>query len=407
MKRILLLFWIAAFLNSASAQKVSLKNDWNLDTLAGYFWGTKQSASGNYFVVNKSYWGTYLLNKDMSVVFHFETDCGACGGGNGQLSKDEKFFSWVNRDFSDQADTLNVIRISDGKEYHPVIPQFSDHVFFGPDHSIIYYGTKTGIFYQIGLEETKPKKIIDLSSSTRDFDATLMLTPDESQLIIHTESGGMLVYDTHKWKKVMEIENSTGRISDLSISPSGKYYTYVNNKTYWIRDLKTHELIEKNTLPVNDMIHSLSLTQDDSRILLTDKSNAVFLYDRKSKSKTKIVEKTDHFKYYEVFVFGEGNHFLAGSYGCRLMEFAFVDDTETPVYPKADLYSEEEAARSASQQLQIELALRKLGYDVALDNMRSDEDRTVMEEFASKKGISSIRNKEFLEALGLPVTEKN
>ncbi len=372
--------------STSFGQLVDLQKDVKINDDDSYFWGLKLSGNQNYILANQGYIGAFLLDTNLAVKQHIPYVCGACGAGKGRISKDEKYFIGYARNFTDEKDTLILIELSTGLTRRVVVPMMAQYAFIeNPNRLLI---NDKGVFYTYDLESKKRKKVLNLYSSTKPYSTQFITIRNDSFLIFHSPEGRLDVFETKTWKRVKSDKASKESFWSFAESPSGKFYLYTIDNTYFIHDSYTHEIIESNTLEVKDLLY-FKLSEDDQFLMFIDIEHNIGYCKRNVKDYNIILKSSDHIEYHGLMLYPDNRRFITGINGNRLVVYSLEDDHGQLVnHAEPFQYSVDEADTMTDLAIKIEKALRLKGHNVPLDNFISAADEKILRAIQEENNLS-------------------
>lgn len=361
------------------------------------------SKAQDYLIVNHSFYASHLLDSSLKLVHTYNAPCGVCGGGNGHFSYDEKYYSGTMRTFSDTEDTVWLTGITTGDKKPMVWKQYASNTPFRtkPQYLVGKYGK-----YWVYNYETEKLKTLPINLATEEEPrpwTDMILVQNDEMAIICTETYGLQLYDTKKWKLRKTIDGDLASCSNLKLSADGQYYSYTSDDVAFIRNTKDHRVVfelKTKTKHLMDFDYSADLTF----CMYIGKKRNVYYHDMKTGATKTLLSREEYLEFSGLIIHPKGKSFMTGVNGNRVLDYKLFTSGVAPQNIKKVQvfeYTLEEAKKIDSKQMKLELALKSKGYEVVLDNRISDEDRALWEYFCVENGFDSIRSDEAQKFLGL------
>lgn len=399
-----MLIWGLILSGSLFAQYVELEKEVFLPHQSTYFWNTHFSPNGEYLLMNQSYLGALLLDTSLNLLREHRTTCGACGGGNGRISQDNRTWFSVIRDFSDTEDSVRMLDLETGDSSYMVLEQFSNYKMMNTSNKVL--SSYDGEFVMYDMDEDSYEKINVKHNIKSDshIDAWCYFSPNDEIMVMHTKQSGLEAYTTKNWKLKKALVRSVDSRDMTGVSHDGKTFYGIDNNHVFLFDFEYQQMFDDFVLG-DTILWSFHLSKDRSFAVYRDRRCDVYYYDLKSKKSTLLLKANNYLRYDGICLSDDERYMIMGVNGHRVVKLALHHEGEGDVdreMPEIFSYTEEQAAKMMEEELQIELAFRKMGYNIPLDNDINQADSRIMRKWCDENGYRSIWSDEAQEALGIP-----
>jgi hypothetical protein len=368
-----------------------------------YFWGGSYSTDHQYIHFGHSFFAHYLLDSDFNMVDSITAkDVTGCYS---RLTYNGKYFITKASGMMNEIDTVEIRNLRDGAVTIFTCEASSHFIPYASSDRLIV--GQRGRFQQVDLRtgSVQPfKKTITSGALAEYWPRGMFLNNDED--LVLSSGNGVEVVSTKKWKTKMVLE--TGKnYTNLYPTQDRKHYYYSQDGVITVRRSEDHNLVHQFDAKTR-FIMSVKVAADMSYMLYIDKLRNVYYYDFETRVATKIIASGNYTECIGLILDPGLEHFYVGVNANRWVKFKLYRSGEAenidqliPVFE----YSEEVAEQSESNQLKLELALKKNGYDIPLDNMSNDADEGLYELFCKEHGFENIKTDEARKFLGLAPLE--
>lgn len=376
------------------AQYAELVKETKLNDHANYFYGF-QFLDEEQFFVNQGYIGTFLLDADLNVLIDQPTSCAAKGGGAGMFSADGRYFMGVTRSCMSEADTVVFHDLKSTEKSKVSFPGLVDYIPYTMSNKLLC--ERFGEFweYDISTNNSRPIKLTVANEGYPKANPFCMFINDDQHILVETDEKGLMLFDTKKWKLRKLIESPGIRIENLLLLPDGQRYAYSLDNKVIIRNTKDHSIYAEVLLEKG--LIEMSFSSDGAYMLYLDKEHNIYFCDMSSTESTLLLRTEPQLMFWGLKIAPSGTYFLTGVNGNRVLKYKLSNTGNAPEGlsgVEVFSYSEAEAIALGTDVLKRELALRKLGYDIPLDNSVSRDDHKVFAQFCADHKLKSIYSDE-------------
>lgn len=305
--------------------EIKLIAEYKYSTYRQSAWGFDVRNDLGLISMNHSFIGAYLFDSSFNVIKHYETQNGAMGGGNGQLSPNGILYSgFEKRQMDDEIDTLSIYNIETKTEKYLTFPMSSNYKWFNDSKRVLVYKYGKFDIYDIdkGLIN---ENVINLNDEKYPLLASdYILLEDDKYLVTSNRNGDVILYNTQDWS-INQVLGTYGKKDiNIELSDNSKFILVKEGTNINAYSTESYKKVWSFKADKLQNICELSLSYNSRFMILVDCNGNVYYADINTQETSLLIKNDGDSRYSAVCILKGDKEFYLDRNGNTILHYSLT-----------------------------------------------------------------------------------